>query len=66
MPDIEPNDIFSRAENWGSQGPQTKLDDYLQNPTITSVDDPIAWWCSQLKTGDSFARMVLDFLSAPG
>jgi hypothetical protein len=41
-----------------------ELEEYLKNPTIGGVRDPLAWWSSVDDT--PLSRMGRDFMSAPG
>ena len=64
--DNDEDDLFAEIDSFGKNSTQDALDNWLDSPPIANVDDPIAWWTSMASSGDPFACMSLDFLSAPG
>ncbi|KAL1937047.1 hypothetical protein VTO73DRAFT_15573 [Trametes versicolor] len=49
------------------RAPQDELEVYLQEPPLSTVDDPLAYWNLRIKTASSespLAQMAIDFLTA--
>lgn len=58
--------FFSDIDNFGKNAAGDGLEDFLNSPPISNVNDPIPWWYGIASGGDPLARMALDFLSVPG
>lgn len=60
------NHFFLDIDNFGKNTTSDTLEDFLNSPPISSMNEPIPWWYRMASNGNWLARMALDFLSAPG
>ena len=59
-------DIFASLDRRTRVSKATELTSYMREEPIKAdyAKDPLKYWFE--KTGDPFARMAMDFMSAPG